>query len=90
MSWDGGNVFHFKQYLSSETNFEYDIRNNRLPKYSFIEPRYTDTFGDGPVNSSHPGGGGYGYQGSKWKFFAPADFGKGWRGFVRASLWYSC
>ncbi len=56
MSWDGGNVFHFNQLLSGETNFEYDIRKNRLPKYSFIEPRYTGTFHDGPVNSSHPGG----------------------------------
>ena len=56
--WDGGNVFRFTEHLSSETNFEYDIKNNRLPKYSFIEPRYTDTFGDGPVNSSHPGGAG--------------------------------
>jgi len=56
-SWDGGNVFQFKEHLSSETNFEYDIKNNRLPKYSFIEPRYTDTLG-GTVNSNHPGGAG--------------------------------
>jgi phospholipase C len=57
-SWDGGNVYAFNQRLSNETNLEYDIRHDRLPKYSFIEPRYTDFFGDGPVNSSHPGGAG--------------------------------
>ena len=57
-SWDGGNVYAFKQRLSDETNFEYDIRHDRLPKYTFIEPRYTDFFEDGPVNSSHPGGAG--------------------------------
>jgi phospholipase C len=57
-SWDGGNVYHFNQRLSDETNLEYDIRHDRLPKYSFIEPRYTDFFADGPVNSSHPGGAG--------------------------------
>jgi phospholipase C len=57
-SWDGGNVYTFNQRLSDETNLEYDIRHDRLPKYSFIEPRYTDFFADGPVNSSHPGGAG--------------------------------
>lgn len=57
-SWDGGNVFTFKEHLSNETNLEYDIKNNRLPKYSFIEPRYTDFFKDGSVNSYHPGGAG--------------------------------
>ena len=57
-SWDGGNVFRFSEHLKNETNFEYDIRHHRLPKYSFIEPRYTDFFRDGPVNSSHPGGAG--------------------------------
>ncbi|HEY3493307.1 MAG TPA: alkaline phosphatase family protein [Polyangiaceae bacterium] len=56
-TWDGGNVFHFHETLGQETNFEYDIRNNRLPKYSFIEPRYTNTFGGSP-NSNHPGGAG--------------------------------
>lgn len=62
LSWDGGNVFTFKEHLSDETNFEYDIKNNRLPKYSFIEPRYTDFFKDGPVNSSHPGGAGIDFE----------------------------
>ena len=57
-SWDGGNVYAFHQRLSSETNLEYDIRHDRLPKYCFIEPRYTDFFDDGPVNSAHPGGAG--------------------------------
>lgn len=53
----GGNVFSFKEHLSRETNFEFDIKNGLLPKYSFIEPRYTDFFG-GTVNSNHPGGAG--------------------------------
>lgn len=48
----GGNVYEF------QADFESDIVNNRLVKYSFIEPRYTDFFNDGPVNSSHPGGAG--------------------------------
>jgi len=52
--WDdpfGGNVYYY------ETNFEYDVKNNLLPKYSFIEPRYSD-FYYGTVNSNHPGGAG--------------------------------
>jgi len=53
----GGNVFHFKEDFSDETNFEADIKSGQLPKYSFIEPRYTDFFG-GEVNSNHPGGAG--------------------------------
>lgn len=58
--WDslfGGNVFHFQELTSSESLFEKDIREGRLPKYSFIEPRYSDFFG-GTVNSNHPGGAG--------------------------------
>lgn len=53
----GGNVFSFDEHLSSESNFEYDIKNGLLPKYSFIEPRYSDARG-GHVNSNHPGGAG--------------------------------
>ncbi len=61
--WDydrfsGGNVFHFHEDLHpGQTNFEYDIRHGHLPKYSFIEPRYSDEFGGTP-NSNHPGGAG--------------------------------
>lgn len=47
----GGNVYDY------DKNFEYDVRNDNLPKYSFIEPRYSDFF-YGPVNSNHPGGAG--------------------------------
>lgn len=47
----GGNVYHYEQ------NFEYDVRNNFLPKYSFIEPCYSNFF-YGTVNSNHPGGAG--------------------------------
>ncbi len=57
LSWDGGNVFRFREFDSDETNFEFDIRNCRLPKYSVIEPRYEDSLG-GTVNSYHPGGAG--------------------------------
>ncbi len=57
-SWDSGNVWHYEQRLDpSESNLEYDIKHHRLPKYSFIEPRYTNTFG-GVANSNHPGGAG--------------------------------
>jgi phospholipase C len=50
--WYGGNVF---QYGSGGGDFKDDIRNNRLPKYSFIEPCYSNKF-YGTVNSNHPGG----------------------------------
>ena len=55
----GGNVFDFweNEGLGPGTNFEYDIKNGLLPKYSFIEPRYSDFFW-GTVNSNHPGGAG--------------------------------
>jgi phospholipase C len=58
MTWDSGNVYHFRQTLSNETNLEYDIKNNRLPRYSFIEPRYESNISGGTVNSFHPGGAG--------------------------------
>lgn len=61
LSWDSGNVFSFREHLKSETNFEFDIKNCRLPKYSVIEPRYEDTFG-GTVNSYHPGGAGIDFE----------------------------
>ncbi|HVF59625.1 MAG TPA: alkaline phosphatase family protein [Thermoanaerobaculia bacterium] len=51
----GGNVYGFQEY------FEYDIQNDRLPKYSFIEPRYSNTLG-GTVNSNHPGGAGLDFE----------------------------
>jgi phospholipase C len=47
--WYGGNVFEYA------SNFENDVKNNLLPKYSFIEPCYTNKF-YGTVNSNHPGG----------------------------------
>jgi len=53
----GGNVFDYNDLLTGETRFEQDIRAGLLPKYSFIEPRYSDFFG-GTVNSNHPGGAG--------------------------------
>ncbi|HEX5760330.1 MAG TPA: alkaline phosphatase family protein [Thermoanaerobaculia bacterium] len=55
----GGNVFHFHDYdgLGRGTNFENDIKAHQLPKYSFIEPRYSNFF-FGTVNSNHPGGAG--------------------------------
>jgi phospholipase C len=54
----GGNLQHFEDVLpGSLTHFEKDVRDGTLPKYSFIEPRYTDIFG-GTVNNNHPGGAG--------------------------------
>lgn len=53
----GGNVFHYTDPLWGTNNFEEDIVNNVLPKYSFIEPRYTDALGGSP-NTNHPGGAG--------------------------------
>lgn len=53
-SYSGGNVYSYHEHFSSETNFEYDIRNGILPTYSFIEPAYTGV--DYTANSNHPGG----------------------------------
>jgi phospholipase C len=53
-SYSGGNVYSYQEHFSSETNFEYDIRNGILPTYSFIEPAYTSV--DYTANSNHPGG----------------------------------
>lgn len=70
---DSGNVYHFNELLpGSVTNFEYDIEHNRLPKYSFIEPRYTDFFHDGPVNSAHPGGAGIDFKDPNGNSLPPA------------------
>ncbi len=56
-TYDSGNVYHFHTELGfgEDTNFEYDIKNGQLPKYSFIEPSYTWFF-TGVANSNHPGG----------------------------------
>ncbi|HEY9420402.1 MAG TPA: alkaline phosphatase family protein [Thermoanaerobaculia bacterium] len=55
----GGNVeeFVYDNDDAGENSFERDVRNGKLPKYSFIEPRYTNARG-GTVNSNHPGGAG--------------------------------
>jgi phospholipase C len=71
-STDGGNVFSFKEWGKAETNFEYDIKHHRLPKYAFIEPRYTNFYGDGPVNSSHPGGAGIDFKDPNGSSLPPA------------------
>jgi phospholipase C len=47
--WDGRHVVPFIG------DFAYDVANNRLPKYAFIEPCYSNKF-YGTVNSNHPGG----------------------------------
>lgn len=54
----GGNVFDFYEHFSDKTNFEYDIKHGLLPKYSFIEPYYSDELPGSIVNSNHPGGAG--------------------------------
>jgi phospholipase C len=48
-----GNVYKIDEFTGG--GFFDDINNGNLPVYSFIEPRYTDTFGGTP-NSNHPGG----------------------------------
>ncbi len=56
-SYDEGNVFPLKS--DTFPNFFSDIKNDSLPAYSFIEPRYTDLsldpFKTHPANSNHPG-----------------------------------
>ena len=73
-NWDffiGGNVYHFQDEFSAVTNFEKDIQNGALPKYSFIEPRYSDVFG-GTVNSNHPGGAGIDFNDPNGSSLPPA------------------
>lgn len=43
------------------TTFLEDLGNNTLPKYAFVEPRYSRTYApiQNPPNSNHPGGGNY-------------------------------
>ena len=43
------------------TTFLEDLENNTLPKYAFIEPRYSRNYAPNhhPPNSNHPGAGGY-------------------------------
>ena len=43
------------------STFVEDLQNNTLPKYSFIEPRYTFNYAplNNPPNSNHPGGANY-------------------------------
>jgi phospholipase C len=66
----GGNVYNYG-YEGEVTNFEYDIINNQLPMYSFIEPRYTimNPLSPGAVNSNHPGG----------TWFLPGDENAAWQ-----------
>ena len=47
-----GNVYKMDD---SSGGFFDDVNNDKLPTYSFIEPRYTDVF-SGTPNSNHPGG----------------------------------
>lgn len=43
------------------STFLEDLTNNTLPKYAFIEPRYSNSYAPNqhPPNSNHPGGAGY-------------------------------
>lgn len=61
LSLAGGNVFRFDELIGDVTHFEADVRDGMLPRYSFIEPRYSDTLG-GTVNSNHPGGAGLDFE----------------------------
>jgi phospholipase C len=55
-SWYGGNVWGFAP-SELDPGFAHDVSNGLLPRYSYIEPCYTDQFGSSP-NSNHPGGAG--------------------------------
>ncbi len=50
------------------TTFLDDLKNNQLPMYSFIEPRYSYNWAkiQNPTNSNHPGG-------SNWRSNTPAS-----------------
>jgi phospholipase C len=57
----GGNVWGFEA-SDLDPGFASDVANGLLPKYTYIEPRYTDHSSDPfesiPPNSNHPGGAG--------------------------------
>jgi phospholipase C len=44
--------YHVTPYIG---DFAYDVKNNKLAKYAFIEPTYSNKF-FGTANSNHPGG----------------------------------
>jgi phospholipase C len=68
---EGGNVYNYQYPWDQISNFEYDIINNLLPAYVFIEPRYTtmNPLSPGYVNSNHPGG----------TWFYPEDYNGAWQ-----------
>lgn len=55
-TFDGGNVYAYRSDIYAD--FASDVRNDELPTYSFIEPRYQkySLHGTIPPNSNHPGG----------------------------------
>ena len=56
--WDGGNVWPFRSEPDLfHHDFFDDVKNNRLPTFSLIEPRYqmVSAFGPKAPNSNHPG-----------------------------------
>ncbi len=57
-SIEGGNVYAYSSDIPDYADFVYDVSNNSLPTYSFIEPRYQKYSASGsiPPNSNHPGG----------------------------------
>lgn len=55
-TFEGGNVYAYSSTLTDYADFAYDVDNNELPTYSFIEPRYQKYPFDTPPNSNHPGG----------------------------------
>src|ERR1043166_1940920 len=60
-SWSGGNVWSFEpDSWTCDPGFASDVQNGLLPRYSYIEPRYTNHSDDPLVypnpNSNHPGG----------------------------------
>src|ERR1044072_2002027 len=69
-SFYGGNVETFEASEFAK-GFAYDVANGYLPKYSYIEPCYTDEF-YGVPNSNHPGGAGIDWDNPNGQSLPPA------------------
>ena len=67
---EGGNVWGFEP-SEFDPGFESDVKKGLLPKYSYIEPRYTDEF-YGIPNSNHPGGAGIDWEDPNGQSLPPA------------------
>lgn len=61
--WGSGMPNQLNQHGTLPSTFVDDVTNGTLPPYSFIEPRYSDTYSDADPppapNCNHPGASGY-------------------------------